>query len=267
MRALFLLISNTVQIAHDFPTIKNGQERKHSIAVVIPVYNHGSRIRTVIEKSLLLGFPVIVVDDGSTDETPSVLRSMPSITVLRHDVNKGKGQALLTGMSAASQNADYVLTFDADGQHDPADARSLIAALGNAGARPIVVGRRESMLRDSSIPWTSRFGRNFSNFWVRCSGGPKLSDTQSGFRLYPIPETLRLKTRSRRFQFEVEVLVLAHWKGIPVIDAPITVDYYPCGQRISHFRPVVDFFRNGIVFSLLIAMRLLIPKFIQRRFW
>ncbi len=244
-----------------------GAHVNHSIAVVIPVYNHGSRVRTVIEKSLLLGFPIIVVDDGSTDETFSILRSIPSITLLRHAVNRGKGQALLTGMSAASQNSDYVLTIDADGQHDPADARSLIAALDNAVARPIVVGRREQMLHDSSIPWTSRFGRNFSNFWIRASGGPNLSDTQSGFRLYPIPETLRLKTHGKRFQFEVGVLVRAHWKGIPIIEAPITVDYQLRGQRISHFRPVVDFFRNSLVFSSLIAMRLLIPKFVRRRWW
>jgi glycosyltransferase involved in cell wall biosynthesis len=259
--------STFTSFAPNSSSTASARRGNHSIAVVIPVYNHGSHVRTVIEKSLLLGFPVIVVDDGSTDDTFSILQSMPAITLLRHDTNRGKGQALLTGMSAASQIADYVLTLDADGQHDPADAQSLVAALGNADARPIVVGRRENMLRDSSIPWTSRFGRSFSNFWVRASGGPKLSDTQSGFRLYPIPETLRLKTPSKRFQFEVDVLVRAHWKGIPIIEAPITVDYRPAGQRISHFRPVVDFFRNSLVFTSLITMRLLFPKFIRRRFW
>jgi hypothetical protein len=91
------------------------------------------------------------------------------------------------------------------------------------------------------------------------SGGPKMSDSQSGFRIYPLPEVLNLKIVSRRFQFEVEVLAKAGWKGIPVVEVPISVNYSPPGKRISHFRPFVDFVRNSTTFTRLIAQRIFIP--------
>ena len=119
------------------------------------------------------------------------------------------------------------------------------------GKRPIVVGRREGMQAEH-VPWASRFGRKFSNFWVQASGGPAVSDTQSGMRLYPLPETLDLPVRARRFQFEVEVLVKACWYGIPVLEAPIQVSYAPKGERISHYRGFVDFMRNSAAFTRLI---------------
>ena len=106
------------------------------------------------------------------------------------------------------------------------------------------------------IPWTSRFGRKFSNFWVRTSGGPKISDTQSGMRIYPLPETMGLNARARRFQFEVEILVQARRRGIPIIEAPVSVVYGADGARISHFRPFVDFFRNAKTFTRLIFTRI-----------
>ena len=118
----------------------------------------------------------------------------------------------------------------------------------------MVVGCREGM-DDPSIPWTSRFGRKFSNFWVWAAGGPPLSDTQSGYRVYPVPETLRLRARARRFAFEVEVLVLARRKKIPVLQAPVSVDYKPGGKRVSHFRPFADFWRNSYAFTRLLTTR------------
>jgi hypothetical protein len=123
------------------------------------------------------------------------------------------------------------------------------------GTRPIVIGRREGMV-GADVPWTSRFGRGFSNFWVRCAGGPRLTDTQSGMRIYPLPAAAGLGVRARRFQFEVEVLVRACWAGIPVVEAPVAVSYTPGRARISHFRPWVDFWRNSETFSRLIFLRI-----------
>lgn len=233
-------------------------------AVVIPVYNHGSRIRTVIENALLLNVPVYVVDDGSTDDTAGIVESISGIKVLSHAENLGKGAALMTGFAEAAGQAEFAITLDADGQHDPGDAVSMMASL-RAGERALVIGKREKMLDDTTIQWTSRFGRKFSNFWVWMSGGPKLSDTQSGFRIYPVREVLALKSRARRFQFEVEIVVLAHWMGIPIIEVPVKVMYRPGGERISHFRPFVDFWRNAGTFSRLITMRLLLPLSWRRR--
>ncbi|PKN34264.1 MAG: glycosyltransferase family 2 protein [Deltaproteobacteria bacterium HGW-Deltaproteobacteria-19] len=232
-------------------------------AVVIPVYNHASTVAAVIRRVLDQGYPVIAVNDGSTDGTPQALASIGGITVLGHGKNMGKGAAILTGLEEAARFFDWAVTIDADGQHDPEDIPLLLAAIPE-GQRPIVVGNRHGM-DAREVPWTSRFGREFSNFWVRASGGPPVADTQSGFRVYPLPETLHLGVRARRFQFEVEVLARARWRDISVLEAPVRVIYPPGEQRISHYRPFMDFMRNSWTFTSLIAQRILIPRSLRSR--
>ena len=237
------------------PSTSAGSNPKGAFAVVIPLYNHGSTVALVVEKALQLHLPVIVVDDGSTDGGLDQLHGFDNVDVLQHASNRGKGAAILTGFKRAAGTADWAITLDADGQHDPSDALALMQAIQNT-ARPIVVGARQGM-SDRNVPWTSAFGRTFSNFWIRLSGGPLVSDTQSGFRIYPLPETMDLNVRAGGYQFELEVLVKAHWSGIPVIEAPVRVTYAPGTQRVSHFRPFVDFMRNARTFTRLIACRLL----------
>ena len=232
---------------------------KHRAAVVIPVYNHEQMVAEVVQRSLKLGFPVIVVDDGSTDGTYEQIKRIEGIRLLRHRSNRGKGAALLTGFAAAAELSDWAITLDADGQHNPEDAQTLIDAI-PANARPIIIGKREGMF-GADVPWTSRFGREFSNFWVRMSGGPVVADSQSGFRAYPLPECLHLGVVARRFQFEVEVLVKATWSHMPVIEAPVRVSYTPGSRRISHFHPFFDFLRNTGLFSRLITHRILTLPF------
>ncbi len=223
-------------------------------AVVIPTFNHGNRVDSVVDQAKALKCPLIVVDDGSTDRTARRLEAMAGICVLRHRRNRGKGAALITGMTEAARIADYAVTMDADGQHDPAQARRLMAAVPK-DRRVLVVGCREM----AAAPWTSRKGRAFSNFWVRVAGGPMLSDSQSGFRIYPLPETLSLGVIARRYQFEVEVLVRAAWRDIPVKEVSIDADYGARLPRISHFRPFVDFLRNFGAFARLITRRVFTP--------
>ena len=224
-------------------------------AVVIPVFNHGPQVAAVIAAARPLGLPIFVVDDGSTDTTATVLAAQTEITLIRHPENRGKGAALLTGFAAAAPTCDWALTIDADGQHDPADGEALLA-VARQGARVIVVGKREGM-SGGHVPWTSRFGRGFSNFWVWVSGGPWIADSQSGFRLYPLPETVELGVAARKYQFEVEVLVRAQRRGIATIEVPVSVVYQPKGVRVSHFRPWLDFLRNSGTFCRLICTRLL----------
>jgi glycosyltransferase involved in cell wall biosynthesis len=182
---------------------------------------------------------------------------------LHHGNNRGKGAAILTGFVQAAQVADWAITIDADGQHDPQDALNLILAIPE-NARPIVVGRREGMA-GNHVPWTSRFGRGFSNFWVFLSGGPRITDSQSGFRIYPLPEAMGLNVTAKRYQFEVEILVKARWRKIPVIEAPIRVSYAPGKERISHFRPFIDFVRNTNTFAMLIFQRIVISAHDRNR--
>lgn len=232
------------------------ENKKNRFAFIIPVYNHAATAAQVARQALALGYPVFVVDDGSTDETALRLANIKGITLLHHATNEGKGAAILTGLMAASHVADYAITVDADGQHYPEDALKLMEAI-PANVRPLVVGAREGMTASlgAHIPWTSRFGRKFSNFWVRMSGGPILSDSQSGMRIYPLPESLNLDVQARRFQFEVEVLVKAKRRGISVVEVPVRVVYQVGAARISHFHPFVDFWRNAKTFTRLILTR------------
>lgn len=233
------------------------ENKKNRFAFIIPVYNHAATVAQVVKDAQALGFPVFVVDDGSTDTFYEQIKEITGIQILRHQLNQGKGAAIMTGFAAAAVIADWAITIDADGQHYPQDALKLINAI-PAGRRAIVVGAREGMagMEGAHIPWTSRFGRKFSNFWVWAAGGAILSDSQSGMRLYPLPEAMLLATTARRFQFEVEILVMARRKGLPVIETPVRVIYNPDGKRISHFRPFVDFLRNAETFSRLIFYRI-----------
>ncbi|MDO5675757.1 MAG: glycosyltransferase family 2 protein [bacterium] len=230
-------------------------------ALVIPAYNHGSRLPAVLADAGTLGLPIFVVDDGSSDNTAAVLNRLATLPeyadmrILRHRKNLGKGAALRSAFSAAlEQGYTWALSMDADGQHRAEDGCNLLARARSAGGRPLVVGVRSGM-DGIHVPWTSRAGRGFSNFWVWVCGGPKLADSQSGFRLYPLPETLHLSVQASRYQYEVEVLVLARQQGLQVLEAPVEVVYQPKGERISHFRPGRDFLRNSATFSRLFFRR------------
>lgn len=237
-----------------------------AFAFVIPVYNHVRNVGQVVQAALASGAKVVVVDDGSSDGSGDVVARIPGAILVRHEKNLGKGAAILTGLAAVaapSVGARFAVTVDADGQHDPEDARAMLATVwpdGEAGPRiALVLGARTGM-QGRAVPWSSRVGRGFSGFWVWASGGPALSDSQSGFRVYPVAETLALPTRARRFEFEVEVLVQARRAGIPILEVPVPVTYQPPGGRVSHFRPWRDFGRNAATFIRLIATR-----FVPRR--
>ena len=238
------------------------EEWKTDYCIVIPVYNHADTVGDVLRAALQLGFPVFAVNDGSQDASAEQVERVEGVRLLQHAVNRGKGAALMTGMRDAVRTARWAITLDADGQHDPRDALNLIRAIPE-GSRPLVVGVRQGMTADG-VHWTSRFGRKFSNFWVWASGGHRSHDSQSGFRIYPLPETLQLGVAAERYQFEVEVIVKARWKRLPMVEAPVSV-HYPPGKRVSHFRPFVDFMRNSATFTRLIIQRLFLPPAFRRR--
>lgn len=245
------------------PQSKTVSNAKGSFSFVIPVFNHPEKIRDVVTSCMKIGFPVFIIDDGSTDNTVEQINDIQGIHLIRHSKNKGKGAAIMSGFTESSKISNWAITIDADGQHNPDDAFQLISAISN-NQRAIVVGFRKDMSGEH-VHWTSSFGRKFSNFWVRMSGGPNISDTQSGFRAYPLPESIQLKPKAKRFQFEVEILVKAQWNGLPVIEAPVSVSYTPGSGRVSHFRPFVDFARNFKTFGRLIIQRMFIPLSIRRK--
>ncbi len=226
------------------------------VLLVVPVYNHGATLSGVVRAALATGLPVLVVDDGSNDGGSEGLEQLDCV-VHRLPENRGKGAALLTAARlAAEQGYRAMVSVDADGQHDPADALRLLAEAA-AGAWPaIIIGARQMV--EPTVPKSSLFGRAFSNFWVRLECGADLADTQSGLRLYPLPELLALPLSRSRYDFEVEVVVKAVWAGLDVRSVPVSVHYPPAGDRVSHFRGVVDNWRLTRLHTLLFC-RCLLP--------
>ncbi len=222
--------------------------------VLIPVYNHGTTLRRVVKGVLAQGFPCLVVDDGSTDQG---IATIEDLDCYRHVLpeNRGKGAAILAGAGIARQHGfDSVITIDADGQHHPEDIHVLVRAASEC--RPcMVIGERTGM-EGPGVPASSRFGRKFSNFWIRLECGAELPDTQSGFRLYPLEVLLDLPFRCRRYDFEVEVIVRAVWAGIPVKSVPVSVTYAQKGERVSHFRKFADNLRLTLLHTWLVLRAL-----------
>ena len=222
--------------------------------LLVPVYNHASTLRGVVEGCLRCGYEVLVVDDGSTDGSLEAVADLP---ISRHRLpeNRGKGAAIQAGAALAdSRGYDAVITLDADGQHDPADARLLLEAAAPAWPAVVLGARRMDV---ENVPASSLFGMSFSNFWVRLECGRTLPDTQSGYRLYPVA----LLTRTflcRRYTFEIEVLVRGAWAGLTILSTPISVYYQPGKERVSHFRMFRDNLRLTALHTWLMT-RSLIP--------
>ena len=215
-----------------------------SILLVIPLYNHATTVREVAQRALAVHPQVLVVDDGSTDGGAGTLDGLP-VTVVRHPCNLGKGAAILTAAREARRlGMTHIVTLDADGQHDPADFPRFREAI-EAHPEAIVVGTRD--FDTENVPGSSRFGRKFSNFWLRVQTGKSLGDTQSGFRAYPLMVLEQLRLGQRHYSLEVEVLVKAAWAGIELREVPIFVYYPPAGERISHFRAFRDNFRLTVL--------------------
>ena len=218
--------------------------------LVIPVYNHGSTLRSVVKRALNAGWPVLVVDDGSTDKGPDRITDLPC-RLHRLPHNQGKGSAILTGARlAAKWGYDTIVTVDADGQLAPEDAARLVETA-TAQDQPVIVVGTRLMTRDTA-PMASLFGRTFSNFWVRLECGLDLPDTQGGLRLYPVEFLLHLPVTARRYDFEVEILVRAAWAGIPILSTSVRVHYPSKERRISHFHQWKDNLRLTILHTRLI---------------
>ena len=217
---------------------------QENVLIVIPVYNHIETIHDVAARSLEHHLDVLVVDDGSRDDVASAISDL-DVAVIRHDSNKGKGRAILTAAQyAVENNKTHIITLDADGQHYPEQIPDFLKEIENH-PDAITLGVRD--FTSSNAPFSSRFGREFGNFWVRIQTGVKVRDIQSGFRAYPVFVLRHLKYIFDTYAFEDEVIVRASWAGVPVKETPVKVYYPQADERISHFQKFKDNFKLTIL--------------------
>lgn len=174
---------------------------------------------------------IIVVDDGSQDATAAVAKDLADCTI-RLNANRGKGAALRAGFEEALRAADdLVLTLDADGQHDPAYASALIAALEGFD---VVIGERERA--GSSMPLRRRMTNAMASAAIARVAGVRLRDTQSGFRAIRRAVVEDVRARGDRYEFETDFLIRAARAGFRVRNAKVSTVY----GSASHFRGMSD---------------------------
>jgi glycosyltransferase involved in cell wall biosynthesis len=203
------------------------------VLAVVPGYQEGPRIGAVVTKARRY-LPVLVVDDGSTDDTAAEAEAAGAV-VLPQRPNQGKGAALRMGFRRAlAEGYDAVVTLDADGQHDPDEIPAFLAALGAAGEeRPeLVIGRRDF----TRMPPVRRMSNTLGGAAFSWAVGQSIPDNQSGYRLLGRRLMAEMvDTRETGFEFEVEMIAICLRRGWPLAWVPISTIY---AGAPSHVRPL-----------------------------
>jgi len=237
--------------------------------VLIPVYNHEHAIGQVVDAVLATGLPCILVDDGSNPACAAVLDRIAAassqVSLVRHDINRGKGDAVVTGIQHAARiGFTHALQIDADGQHCTADIPRFIE---QAAARPdaLIVGYP---LYDESVPAARFYGRYLTHVWVWINTlSLQIKDSMCGFRVYPLAPVLSLTKRHRlgaRMDFDTEILVRLFWDGMDVVNLGTRVGYPTDG--VSHFRLWLDnLLISRMHATLFLGMLIRLPKLLARK--
>lgn len=226
--------------------------------IIVPTYNNEKTLEGIISGIIHITNDIIIVNDGSTDSTNDILKRFSHLKILSYPSNKGKGYAIRKGFEKAiNEGYDYAITIDSDGQHFPEDIHRFLEKI-EEEPDSLIVGDRN--LEAENLSGGSSFANKFSNFWFRFLTGKKLNDTQTGYRLYPLKSLRKMNFLTRKYEFELEVLVRAAWRGINVTSIPVKVFYPSKEERISHFRPFKDFMRISILNTVFVLIALFYIK-------
>lgn len=209
------------------------------VFALIPALNAEKSIADVVRDARAQLADVVVIDDGSSDRTGEVSRANDA-TVLRHEVNQGKGASLKTGFKYAVDNGyDGVITLDADGQHLPSEIPKILKAHEESGADLVIGGRAH--LFGEMLP-RRRLANRFSAWTIAMCAGTRVTDSQSGFRFYSTKLLGAITLHTDGFDMESEVIVRAGRGGFKIITTPISLGFID-GISTSHYKPLKDTIR------------------------
>lgn len=254
------------------PGSHGARAARFDACIVIPYYNHPLTIANVVASLKSIGLRCFLIDDASDAASRAALdeitrREGSWVTVLRHDVNRGKGAAVITGCEAARRAGfTHAVQIDADGQHTAADVPKLLEL---ARQRPgaLVTG---TPLYDASVPRSRFYGRYVTHVWVWINTlSLRVPDSMCGLRVYPIDAVAAIWNSThvgQRMDFDTEIVVRFVWSGGDVIGMPTRVTYPADG--VSHF----DIWRDNVRISsmharLFVGMLWRAPYLIARRLW
>ncbi|HSP32801.1 MAG TPA: glycosyltransferase family 2 protein [Thermoanaerobaculia bacterium] len=213
------------------------------VVAVIPAFNAARTLEPVVRGAREQLDTVVVVDDGSADGTAEVA-ARAGATVLKHEVNRGKGAALKTAFQwACGQDVDGIVTLDADGQHLPKEIPKFLACHGETRADLIIGGRAH--LFGQMLP-RRRMANRFSAWTIAIASGAKVTDSQSGYRFYSTRMLRDMHLHDDGFAMESEVIVRAGRYGFQVLTTPIDLGFVD-GLSTSHYKPIADTIRIAVV--------------------
>jgi len=219
----------------------NDRDNNSGIAILIPAYNEEKYIGAVIKGCLGYNLDIIVIDDGSVDNTIKIIESIKApenlkIIPIKHIVNKGKGQSLKTGFShIIKNNYSGVITIDADGQHDTREIENFLKVI-EKEKPDLIIGNR--LDNTKNMPFVRLATNVFTSWIISNIAGRKISDVQSGFRYISTKVLRNIKLETRNFDTEPEIVIKASWLYYNIKNIPITTIYHK--DFVSHVNPITD---------------------------
>ena len=214
---------------------------RSSVGAVIPAYHEEKHIGDVVRRTLQQLEHVLVVDDGSGDETGGLARGAGAEVAI-HSENRGKGEAIKTGLRYwLDRQLDFVIILDADGQHRPEEIDRFVAAATSAKEPKVIVGNRMNDV--SHMPLVRRIVNRYMSNKISGVCGQQIPDTQCGFRMLHRDLIPDLLGGANRFDYETEMLIIASRRGCRIDSVPITTVYSDEVSSIHPVRDTIRFFR------------------------